>query len=726
MRKFQHAQQLQKLGNHAAAIREYSQVLARLPDEKPQLISLVTLHIAECQWALGEPAAALVSLDKALAADPENRVARLRRAEFTLIAGSPPAAIDAAQWVLAREPDNLEALTVLGGANAVLGQIALARSIFERVLAIDPGHPEAALTLAQIYAGLGETDKARKVLLQATHHRSSAPEPWLGLARLEEETGNTLAAEEHYRKAVALTSDRQAKLRLAEFLARSSRIPEAEQILAELHAESRRTSTVRGDFELLLGHASDAIAEYTSFLNPRSGNAEDPGHDAHSFPQPALTRASVIVRLIEAELTSAHKQAQRNSALARAKALLDQYKAELDESTTESLQAELALVAGDLPQAEIHAARAVTLAPRSAAANFVAGLVKREARDLPAANAFWNAALERDREFLPARQAVAEQALTAGDAAAAEEYIVQVVRREPANFDGLCIYARALAAQRKTAAASLIAHRALAADKASAEPHLILGNIAMQEKRWGLAFVEYQQAILLDPDSGRAMSALAQVYRKGRITRPMLQQMERVAGNAPASASLMEIVGRLYADRGWHGDAERALRKAAAIDPTRATAATALALAYLRDGKQRAAANSLAMTGEGMAQLIAGQRANEDQDLFSAIRSYESAVRGGERTGTAANNLAWLYARQGIALDRALQLAQFARGLAPHDPAVLDTLGFVQLRRREYSQAVQSLKQAIELAASPAGKPVAPEALYQMKLHLAEAYELSG
>jgi Flp pilus assembly protein TadD len=345
---------------------------------------------------------------------------------------------------------------------------------------------------------------------------------------------------------------------------------------------------------------------------------------------------------------------------------------------------------------------------------------------LPAANSYWNAALEIDPEFLPARQAVAQQALFSGDASAAEEYIVPVIRREPANFDALCIYARALAAQRKVVAATLVARRALAADNTSAEPHLILGNIAMQENRWASAFIEYQQAILLAPDSARAMTALAHIYRKGKITRRLLQDMERVAGNPPASASLMEIVGRLYADRGWRADAERALRKAAAIDPGRATTATALALTYLRDGKQHAAVASLAVTGEGASQLIAGVRAAQNKDLLATIRSYESAVRSGERTGAAANNLAWLYAQHGIALDRALELAQFARGLAPQDPAVLDTVGFVQLRRREYSQAIETLKQAVDLAQSAAGKRIERGALQQVKLHLAEAYLLSG
>ena len=723
LRRFQDAQQLQKDGKYAAAVRQYAEVLSRLPDQSPELISLVSLHIAECQWAMGEPKAALVSLENSRNADPENRRARLRTAEYMLALGSPQIAMEHANGVLALEPDNLDALTVVGSAYALLGEVAMAQRALEAVLERDRGQAQAALTLAQIHAGLGNRTKARTVLLQAAHASGANATPWLALARFEEESGNVVAAEENYRQAVTNSNDRQAKLRLAEFLARSSRIAEAEQLLARVDAEGSNSSTVRADFELLSGRAPAAAAEYSVFLKQPASTVQGIVGNAN---EPVLTRAAVIVRLIEAELATAHKQSQKDGAFAKARALLTQYRAELDESVAELLQAEIALVANDLTGAELHVDRGLQLAPQSAPALFIAGLVKRAARDIPTANSNWRAALEIDSEFLPARQALAEQALVGGDASSAEEYIVPVVRREPANFDALCIYARTLAAQQKNEEAGLLARRALAADSSSAEPHLILGNIAMQQKRWGSAFIEYQQAILLAPESTQAMNALARVYRKGKITRALLEQMERVAQNPPASASLMEIVGRLYADRGWRADAERVLRKAEAIDPNRATTATVLAMTYLRDGKQRAAVDSLAAASQGTAQLIAGLRAAEQEDLLSAMRSYESAVRAGERTGAAANNLAWIYAQRGIALDRALELAQFARGQAPRDPAVLDTVGVVHLRRREYTQAVETLKQAVELTQSIAADEVAPGALQQMKLHLAEAYTLSG
>ena len=56
--------------------------------------------------------------------------------------------------------------------------------------------------------------------------------------------------------------------------------------------------------------------------------------------------------------------------------------------------------------------------------------------------------------------------------------------------------------------------------------------------------------------------------------------------------------------------------------------------------------------------------------------------------GVAANNLAWIYAQRSINLDRALELAKSAHQSLSRDPGVMDTLGYVYLRRREYDQAI--------------------------------------
>jgi tetratricopeptide (TPR) repeat protein len=127
--------------------------------------------------------------------------------------------------------------------------------------------------------------------------------------------------------------------------------------------------------------------------------------------------------------------------------------------------------------------------------------------------------------------------------------------------------------------------------------------------------------------------------------------------------------------------------------------------------------------GGASADLLTAVSAQKRNDMPAAIQHYEAAIHSGERTGVAANNLAWLYAERGGSLDRALDLAQQARDLSPSNAAFLDTLGYVHLRRREYSEALNTLKKAVELSTgegAPRGDSI------RFRRHLAQAYRLAG
>jgi Flp pilus assembly protein TadD len=114
--------------------------------------------------------------------------------------------------------------------------------------------------------------------------------------------------------------------------------------------------------------------------------------------------------------------------------------------------------------------------------------------------------------------------------------------------------------------------------------------------------------------------------------------------------------------------------------------------------------------------------AQEKNDMTAAIRAYELAIRHGDSTGVAANNLAWILAERGEELDRALHLARTATQLDPANPAMFDTLGYIHLARREYSEAVVILQKAHSMTSNKAAKPASPETAAAVREHLAEAY----
>jgi tetratricopeptide (TPR) repeat protein len=732
-RQFARAAKLQASGHTAKALGLYRQVLQKTPPADFKLRSQTYLHIGECLWRQEQPADAFEAFQRAAETDPSNAVAHLRLGEIFLAAGALESAAEQAQHVLDSVEGNVEALALLGAASAGVGNKELAESAFKRVLEAEPARINIAVALADLYNGQERIEEARKVLQAAAGVQPGSSVPLLALGRLEEQEGNLQPAEEAYRRAVAAEDSPETNLRLAQFLERASRISEAEEVLRRVDTMRPGLPTALPDFNFIANRADAALDSYlASILDVPD---EKPSGRLRLFEGKRLSdgisnRALLAARIVEADLHSAHvaetSAGNKNPAAARARAHLEQYRAEFDPATVAILEAEIALAEDDLPAAALRAGEAVAGAPQSPAAHYVLGVTKYRAGDAVAASAEWQAALQADSSFVPARLALTEISLKTRDLTAAEDYIVQAVREEPANFRGLLLFARVLAAQGRLTSAALVARRAQAVDGKAAEPHLILGEIALKQRNAAKALMEFEQAMQLQPHSQAAIEGLTRVYRAGAIKKPMLRKMERIAESEPRSATLMEITGRLYAERGWYRDAQRSLARALEIDPQRATAAKALAQTLAATGQLAAAADSAARVGGNSAALLAGFRAEQRQDVAAAIQSYEAAVRQGEPSGVAANNLAWLLARQGTTLDKALSFAEMARSMDPQNPAVLDTLGVVHLARREYSAAIEALKSAALLAGKKSGDTAHQQLLGEIRRHLAEAYLRSG
>jgi tetratricopeptide (TPR) repeat protein len=270
----------------------------------------------------------------------------------------------------------------------------------------------------------------------------------------------------------------------------------------------------------------------------------------------------------------------------------------------------------------------------------------------------------------------------------------------------------------------MIAHRAAVLDPSAVEPYLVIGEVALKTNRVAEALMNYERAVVTHPDSDDAMNGLLDLYRRGKISFAAIEKLERAGRQEPQSSTLLEIAGRLYADHGWYDDAIRTLSKAVEMDPRRATANRILAQLQLSTG-DIAQANAVASRAGGASEtLLAAFRDQQSGMWQQAAGNYERALRDGDQTGVAANNLAWLYAEHNSQLDRALELAGDATKLSPNNPAVLDTLGFVLLKRREYSSAVKILETAARLSAST---PSADhEVIAQIRKHLSDAYYSAG
>jgi uncharacterized protein (TIGR03790 family) len=116
------------------------------------------------------------------------------------------------------------------------------------------------------------------------------------------------------------------------------------------------------------------------------------------------------------------------------------------------------------------------------------------------------------------------------------------------------------------------------------------------------------------------------------------------------------------------------------------------------------------------AQIRLADLLNNDKEYDAAIEHYRSALRLQANNPIALNNLAYILAVQKHSLDEAKELADQAIRLAPRDPSLADTAGWVAYLRGDYQRASRLLAQAAT------GLPDNAE----IRLHAAFAYEAAG
>lgn len=694
------AETLMREGKTQEATALFAKTIPRIPPDSKLELADSLVKLGDCYATQSKLREAYTSYQKALDADGNNLDAHLRLAQFLSVGGQSEQAAEHAGFVLKHRPDDVTALSVLGTSEAQLGHKDRAKELLEKALdqsaATDEHRPMVAIELAQLYVEESHPDAARRVLTASATTAVNAKQgamAWLALGRLEEQEGNKDAADAAYHSAVRQDDEVITNFRLAQFLQRTSRVAEAEQILRHVDAMRPSEPSALAEARLNAGRNEDALTLI---------QVNSPGAAA---------------RAIEGRLGRDDSQ---NS--------LTRYRNVLDAASVEVMEAELALTQGDITAAETHAESALKKAPNSAAAHYIRGEVFDRQERVAEAKEQWDSALESDPDYVPAKIELARQNLRENDLPTAEQHISAVVRDEPANLEALCVFARILLQEGRVEPAIAIAKRAQAVNPSAAEPHVVTGIIGLRTKRYGAAFLEFERAVLLSPNSPEAMSGILEVYRHGQVTPEVLAKMERVAISPPVSPSLLEVAGRLYAAKGMYNEAERALKRAIAADPKRQTASLALAeLEYARGERKpevflQELAKSSGHAFTRAIQTLQAIEAERNGETSRAISSYELAITAGESSGVAANNLAWQYAQQGVQLDRALQLARSALERDPKNPAILDTLGVVQLKRRDYSGAVSVLEKATRMMAGAEWRSQSAE-VYR---HLAEACDGAG
>ena len=183
------------------------QCVAILTVASPRQAAAAHLLLATCEERAGRPQAAIESLERAAALQPNLVAAHQHLGILYGEHGHAQRAADAFARVVALDPRNARGFNNLGSALRTLGRLDLARAAFERAVALQPDYALAIANVALMWRDAGEITRA-EALLRAALARQSGTPPLRAmivmLAGLLRERGALDEAEPLYHRAIAM------------------------------------------------------------------------------------------------------------------------------------------------------------------------------------------------------------------------------------------------------------------------------------------------------------------------------------------------------------------------------------------------------------------------------------------------------------------------------------------------------------------------------------------
>jgi len=232
------------------------------------------------------------------------------------------------------------------------------------------------------------------------------------------------------------------------------------------------------------------------------------------------------------------------------------------------------------------------------------------------------------------------------------------------------------------------------------------------------------------PQDTTAVELLAVTYNGLKQSSVALEKVRFYAAQRPESAPMQMILGRYLLANGKREEARVAFLAAKAANPNFTPADIALAQLDRAAGKTEAARNTLLAVlaskqihpeSELIARLVMGDLEGAEGNRAAEIEQWRKVVAADSRNIFALNNLAYSLLEYAKQPDEALKYAQRAAELAPDNPDVQDTMGWVYYRKGIYATAAEHLQHAV----AADGKVAAPNAIVR-KYHLAMACLKSG
>lgn len=735
---------LMEIGDYASAEKEFRRAI----DARYSPAAVYPLY-ARALAAQGDPRKVIQSLRDLRPDDAAARAAVATQLGFAqLMLGQAKEAREAFAAALAAKPDDPLARVGEARLAAVDGNLDAAMKAVEAVLARSPGMPEALMLKAEIHGARREQDAAiaamREVVkaqpLNATARFSVA------MMLIDARKYDEAAAEiEAMKKAVP--QDVRSRY-LDAMLAFQQRVPakarESIQQVLKVAPDHAPSLVLAGATEYQLG-AFVAAEDYLRrglARNPQNTYARsllaatylrlgkpdkaeeviEPG--LRQAPKdPALLRVAGEVALSHNDPKRAREYYERAAAVSKddaaVRARLGAVKfatgdtegglrdlesaAEMDPG---GMQADLAIISAHLSKREFDKALAIAdrLAqkqPKSPLPPAIRGGILGAKGDRKGARAGFERALELQPDYLPAARSLARLDIADKQPDAARKRFESIVAKDPKNDQallGLADVQAATGAKAEEVVATV--DRAVAANPTALRARLAAINLRLQTKDVKGAVTTAQAAAAAIPDNAQIVEALGRAQLAAGDTQQAITTYNKLVALVPQSPAPLMMLARAQAAAKDYDGASQTLRKALAMAPSQLNALQGLMAVQIAAGKpEEALAEARALQKERPKDpagfVLEGEVHLAQKKTNEAIAAYSEALKRQDAPGIAVRLHGLLTAANRAADADALA----ARWLKEHpkDATMRLYLAERALARKDYRAASRGYRELLAL-----------------------------
>lgn len=701
-------------GDYAKASVEFRNAM-QIDAKDPQ----ARIMAAETAQKLGQLRGAYGLLKSVVDDHPDNMEARTALGRLLVTAGDPKQGLEIIQPALALKPDEASLLVIRAAGKAALKDLAGARLDADRALALDPKNEDVIALRAGLYREAGDLAAAIKLVSDAAAAQPNVAgfhQVLISLYQLANQPG---LVEEQLRLLVKLKPEEFSyRAQLAAFLSRAKKPDEAQKVLDETVRalpKNDEAKLLRVDF--LVQQRSHEAGEQAL----RQYIAAEPDNYKLQLALGALLQTlgetdkavSVYADLVKSAGTDANGLVARNRLAGIA--VQQQREADAQRYVAEVLKAspgdnDALFLRGRLSQANgnlegaIADFRAVLRdQPQSVAANRLLAQALTFQGNMALAEGPLRTALAAAPGDSSVRVALAQLLFGLQHPDQGLAVLQEGLQGQPSDYTLNEALVKAYLSQKNSAAAARVAAAFREARPNDAAPYLLSANIARADKRLDEAQAMLEKALEVQPHAYEVLSELVHLQVQRGQGAQAMSRLQGLMAAEPKDALVPNLLGEVYLQQKNFKAAQQVLGVAIANQPKWWMPQRNLALSRVGvndlPGAIEAYQNGLKLApteGTMLTELaIIYQGAGRIED---ARKLYESWVARDPKSQLAANNLAMLlvshYTDQ-ASLDRAQALtAGFANA---DNGSLLDTAGWVQFKRGQYSQALPVLQRAAAL-----------------------------